>query len=122
MAGTNDGRIRFDVEAWAKSDSAKRYTLALVKTYFRPEAEQQAATDHVRSAEQHADEWDEECGPLWLGHALHQAFLSGIDWQKEQRDGARDERTPGAAGPGDGDEPNGPDPERAAGGGLPATR
>ncbi len=87
MGGTNDGRCRFDLDAWAKSDGAQRCTPKLVKTHCRPEAEKQAATLHVQAAERAADEWDEENGPRWLGWALHQAFLSGIDWQKERTDG-----------------------------------
>lgn len=54
----------------------------VVITFARPVEERDAATEHVRSVEGRADEWDD--GPLWRGHALHQAFLAGCDWAKEQ--------------------------------------
>lgn len=50
----------------------------------RAEDELEAASDHVRGAEQWADEWDPEFGPMWLGHGLHRAFLDGADWQRRR--------------------------------------
>lgn len=66
----------------------------VVLTLCRPAAERDAATDYVRSVEYTADEWDEEYGPLWLGHALHRAFLDGIDWERQRRSGKSELKTP----------------------------
>ena len=55
---------------------------AVIITFARPDEERQAALEYVLGQERHADEIDPEFGPLYLGWALFQAFLSGIDFAR----------------------------------------
>ena len=55
---------------------------AVLITLARPDEERQAAMEYVLGQERHADEIDPEFGPLYLGWALFEAFLAGVDWNR----------------------------------------
>jgi len=57
---------------------------AVVFTLTRRDEERQAALEYVLGQERFADEIDPEFGPLYLGWALFQAFLAGVDWARQE--------------------------------------
>lgn len=80
-------RTRAVADGWGGPESIRQISHPVVLTLYRPAAEQSAATRHVQSVEHTADEWDDKWGPLWLGHALHAAFLAGVDWERARAAG-----------------------------------
>lgn len=55
----------------------------VLSVYGHTEAEREAATVYLRGQEQFADEWTDH-GPVWLGWALYEAFMAGIDYSRRE--------------------------------------